>query len=219
MAKIDLARRAQIGRDRRARTRQQLIDAARALFTDYPVEAVTVDEVVDAAGLAKGTFYVHFDSLADLQTAVADSLASEFDELLQPRRLILSDPVERVAAGCLAFIAEARRKPAWGLLVARGAASMPNFAGATRERIGEDLRRAAATGRLGEVAPDLGLEVVAGIVLRTMQAIGEGRLFNAEPAEVVAAILRAIGVASRDARRIAGRVAEQAHEQPTAPQA
>jgi len=71
MARIDLARRAQIGRDRRARTRSQLIEAARALYGRSPIEAVTVDDVVAEAAVAKGTFYVHFDGLAELQAAVA----------------------------------------------------------------------------------------------------------------------------------------------------
>lgn len=60
MARIDPARRAQIGRDRRARTRSQLIEAARALYSRSAIEAVTVDEVVEEAAVAKGTFYVHF---------------------------------------------------------------------------------------------------------------------------------------------------------------
>src|SRR5271169_1657976 len=100
MARVDLARRAQIGRDRSARTRAELIEAARGLYAARNFDSVTVDEVVDAAGVAKGTFYVHFESLADLQSAIADELAHEFDELLQPRRLALDDPVERIAAGC-----------------------------------------------------------------------------------------------------------------------
>jgi AcrR family transcriptional regulator len=67
-------------RDRRARTRPQLIEAARALYALNPIEAVTVDNLVGEA-VAKGTFYVHFDGLAELQAAVADQLAHEFDEL------------------------------------------------------------------------------------------------------------------------------------------
>jgi AcrR family transcriptional regulator len=114
-------------RDRRARTRPQLIEAARALYALNPIEAVTVDNLVGEA-VAKGTFYVHFDGLAELQAAVADQLAHEFDELLQPRRLATEDPVERIAAGWEAFVGEALSNPAWGALVARSVLSMPNIA-------------------------------------------------------------------------------------------
>src|SRR5580704_14569850 len=121
MARIDLARGAQIGRDRRA------ADAARALYALNPIEAVTVDDLIGEA-VAKKTFYVHFDGLAELQAAVADQLAHEFDELLEPRRLATEGRVERIASGCGAFVGEALSNPAWGALVARGVLSMPNIA-------------------------------------------------------------------------------------------
>jgi AcrR family transcriptional regulator len=206
MARIDLARRAQIGRDRRARTRSQLVEAARTLYSRSPIEAVTVDEVVDEAAVAKGTFYVHFASLAELQAAVADELAQEFDELLQPRRLALLDPIERIGAGCGAFVGEALRNPAWGALVARGAVAMPNIARGARERLAEDVRRAAASGKLGDVTPELAVEFAIGIVLQAMQAAAEGRIAPSQAPNVVAAILRAIGVAPEAARDIALRV-------------
>ena len=206
MARIDLARRAQIGRDRRARTRSQLIEAARALYGRSPIEAVTVDDVVAEAAVAKGTFYVHFDGLAELQAGVADELAQEFDELLQPRRLATQDPIERIAAGCGAFVGEALRNPAWGALVARGAVSMPNIALVPRDRLIEDIRRAAASGRLGDVTPELAFEFAVGIVLQAMQAASERRIAPSQAPSVVAGILRAIGVKPEEAKIVAMRV-------------
>ena len=206
MARIDLERRAQIGRDRRARTRSQLIEAARALYSRHPIEAVTVDEVVNEAKLAKGTFYVHFASLAELQAAVADELAHEFDELLQPRRRAIPDPVERIAAGCGAFVGEALRNPAWGALVARGAVAMPNIAKGARERLAEDVRLASASGQLGDVTPELAFEFAVGVVLQAMQAAADGRLVPSQTPNVVSGVLRAIGVAPEAARDIALRV-------------
>jgi AcrR family transcriptional regulator len=46
-----------VDRDQR---RQQLIDAARALFADKGFHATTVDDITRAAGVAKGTFYLYF---------------------------------------------------------------------------------------------------------------------------------------------------------------
>ena len=54
----------------------------------------------------------------------ADELAREFDELLQPRRLSLDDPIERIAAGCGAFINQALHDPIWGALIVRAAAAI-----------------------------------------------------------------------------------------------
>jgi AcrR family transcriptional regulator len=206
MAKVDLARRAQIGRDRRARTRAELIRAARALYAARTFDSVTVDDVVNAAELAKGTFYVHFDGLDDLQNAVADELAREFDDLLQPHRLSLDDPLERIAAGCGAFLNEALHDPAWAALIARGAAAMPGIARVARGRLHEDIRRAAATGRLHGVAPDLAFEFVLGITVRAMQSAAEGRLKPKHAPVIVSGILRAIGVTAEQAQEIAFRL-------------
>jgi len=206
MAKIDLARRAEIGRDRRAKTRAQLMQAARALYSERAVESVTIDDLVNEAGVAKGTFYVHFDHLTDLQAAIAGELAQTFDDLLQPFRLRLADPIERVAAGCAAFIREALRDPAWGCLVARGAWALPTVAVAARTKMTEDLRQAAAKGRLGAITPELAFDVVTGIVLQTMRAACERRLSPSDAPAAVEAILRALGVVSDEAHAIVERV-------------
>jgi AcrR family transcriptional regulator len=214
MARIDLARRAQIGRDRRARTRAELIRAARALYAARTFDSVTVDDVVNAAEVAKGTFYVHFDGLDDLQSVVADELAREFDDLLQPRRLLLDDPLERIAAGCGAFINQALHDPAWAALIARGAAAMPDIARVARGRLNEDIRRAAATGRLHDVAPDLAFEFVLGITVRTMQSAAEGRLKPKHAPGIVGGILRAIGVTAEEAQEIAFRLVTPGRQKP-----
>src|SRR6476620_5851822 len=99
MVRVDLMRRAQIGRRLRAKSHAQLIRAARALFAIRPVDSITVDDVTREAELAKGTFYVHFQHLDDLRASVADELARELDDLLQPHRTAIADPVERIADG------------------------------------------------------------------------------------------------------------------------
>ena len=54
MANINLSRRAEIGREKRARTKSQLIAAAKALCSTRPWKSVTVDEVVNRGGSREG---------------------------------------------------------------------------------------------------------------------------------------------------------------------
>ena len=209
MARIDLARRAQIGRDKRAKTRAQLVAAARSLYARQPIESVTVDDLVGEAGVAKGTFYVHFTSLDEVRGAVADEMAQQLDDLLQPVRLALADPIERIAAGCAAFVGEALRNRVWAALVARGAAAMPEFGQAARVHLIEDLRLAAARGQLQETTPELAAEFTNGIVLQAIRSAAERRLVPEERSAVIAAILRAIGLSAGRARKIARRVVDR----------
>ena len=125
MAKINLERRAEIGAEKRARTRAQILAAANTLFAKRPWGSVTVDDLVAEAGVAKGTFYVHFDDMDALAAAVADDLIRTFDEMLQPYRLSIDDPLVRIAFGCNAFLEKALNDPVWASLVARMARSYP----------------------------------------------------------------------------------------------
>jgi AcrR family transcriptional regulator len=148
LVKIDLKRRAEIGRERRTKTRAQLVAAARFLFMSRSIASVTVEDVTRQARVAKGTFYSHFRRLDDLWAAVAAELVEAFADVADASRGFVTDPVEAIAVGCAAFIGEAQRDPAWGVLIARGTWAFPTVAGATRERLKTNLRLAQRQGRL-----------------------------------------------------------------------
>jgi AcrR family transcriptional regulator len=207
MAKINLERRAEIGREKRARTKAQLIVAANALFSQRPWESVTVDEVVKEAGVAKGTFYGHFNDMNELAAAVADELIHSFDELIQPHRLSTSDPLVRIAFGCQAFMARALEDRSWASLTARMGRSYRAVGQVARRRLSEDLREALKQSPQAGLSLQLGLEVVLGVILQVAAAIGEGRLADGDPPEAIRCILAAIGVGRRDAASIMAQVA------------
>lgn len=54
-------------------SRQELIDAAVAVFAGRGYEAATVEEVIVRAGLSKGTFYYNFGGKEDLFAAVLEA--------------------------------------------------------------------------------------------------------------------------------------------------
>ena len=208
MANINLERRAEIGREKRARTKAQLIAAAKALYSTRPWESVTVDEVVNEAGVAKGTFYTHFNDLNELAAVVAGELVKSFDELIQPLRLSLSDPLLRIAFGCDAFFQKSLDDRLWASLAARMARSYPTVGKVARKRFSEDLREALKQSAQAVLSPQLALEVSIGIVVQVMAAIGEGRLKDGDRTEAVRCILTAIGVGGRDAASICARLSD-----------
>jgi AcrR family transcriptional regulator len=206
MANIDPVRRAEIGREKRARTRAQLIAAATKLFAKRAVESVTVDEVVEEAGVAKGTFYVHFEDLRELTTAVAEELVASFDDLLQPVRLSLKEPALRIAFGCSCFLDKALTDPGWAGVVARMVAAAPNGGEVARHRVFEDLRAFSRGLPRGGISPQLSLEIVAGIMLQLLSAIAEGRLTSRDREPAIEAILRAIGLDAGQVKSVLARV-------------
>jgi AcrR family transcriptional regulator len=52
--------------DHKGKTRARIVEAARVLFNRHGFESVTIDQVMDAAGLTRGGFYNHFGSKDEL---------------------------------------------------------------------------------------------------------------------------------------------------------
>jgi AcrR family transcriptional regulator len=173
MAKIDLARRAEIGRERRERTRALLVDAVTMLLAERPREALTVDAVVDAAGVAKGTFYYHFQSIDELAAAVGEKLAESLDAVLAPARLELQDPIERLSFAFTKFLEKAISNPNWARLVVQSSQSPAEFARVIRANLKKDILEAIVEGRVSVRDPELAVDIVIGIWLQLTRGILE----------------------------------------------
>ncbi len=93
-------------RARREVRHQELIEAAIAVFATKGVSAASVDDIVRAAGVAKGTFYLYFATKDDAVNAVAASMVERVADRIGAAAADSSrSPVERL----LAFGAEVRQ--------------------------------------------------------------------------------------------------------------
>ena len=194
MAKIDLIRRAEIGREKRAKTRALILEAGAILLAERPPEALTVDAVVEAAGVAKGTFYYHFLSIGELAAAVGGMLGESFDEMLTPARLELRDPIARLAYGFTQFLEKASSDHVWARLVVQSPQS-PEFGRGVRENLKADLADAIAQGRLAVRDIELAADIVMGIVLQILRSIPERGARHDLIVDARDAMLRAVGAA------------------------
>jgi AcrR family transcriptional regulator len=94
-----------------ADTRQALVDAARALFTEQGYAATGTEEIVAAARVTRGALYHHFHDKTDLFRAVMEQIAREVAEHLIDAELsrpaVPSQPADawdEVRAGLRAFL-------------------------------------------------------------------------------------------------------------------
>jgi AcrR family transcriptional regulator len=193
MAKVDLARRAEIGREKRARTREQIVEAGATLLGERSPQALTVDAVVDAAGVAKGTFYYHFQSIDELAAAVGAKLGESFDEMLTPARLEFTNPVERLSFAFTQFLERAISDADWARLVVQSAQSPTEFGRGVRANLKADISEAIAKDRLSVRDVELAADIVIGIWIQVTRGILER---GAKPElinQANEAVLRAIG--------------------------
>jgi AcrR family transcriptional regulator len=89
-------------------TREALIAAARALFTERGYEEVGTEEIVRAAGVTRGALYHHFGDKASLLEATYERIEAESTERVA--RIVLGSelesPLEAMKAGVGAFLDE-----------------------------------------------------------------------------------------------------------------
>ncbi|WP_046869531.1 TetR/AcrR family transcriptional regulator [Microvirga massiliensis] len=193
MAKIDAARRAEIGQEKRARTRAQILDAGTMLLAERPPEALTVDAVVEAAGVAKGTFYYHFQSIEELAAAVGAKLGESFDDLLTAARLELPDPIARLSFAFTQFLDKAISDPIWARLVVQSSQAPTEFARGIRAHLKADLTEANDQGRLSVHDVELAADIVIGIWLQVVRGSLERRAASDLASQALNAVLRALG--------------------------
>ena len=65
--------------------RREIVAMAQKLFLEKEYEATSLNDVVSALGVAKGTVYHYFKSKEDLLDAVVSNMASDFLELMQTK--------------------------------------------------------------------------------------------------------------------------------------
>ena len=79
---------------RRRETRTQLLDAARLLFIARGVEQVSIDAITRSAGVAKGSFYNHFDSREALFEELLEQTLQRLLEQGLAQQPSYGDPLE-----------------------------------------------------------------------------------------------------------------------------
>ncbi len=79
---------------RRARTRQRLLEIAEELVRARGVEAVTIDDITEAADIARRSFYHHFESKHDLLVPIARAHTSSLNRRIDSLVADVEDPAE-----------------------------------------------------------------------------------------------------------------------------
>lgn len=88
----------------RAATRQDLLRAGRELAGKKPLSALRIDDIVERAGVAKGTFYLHFHDRAELLVTLHREFHDEVERMVAEASAGLANGAERLLAGSRAYL-------------------------------------------------------------------------------------------------------------------
>jgi AcrR family transcriptional regulator len=192
------------GERRRLRTRAALLAAARRVFAARGVEAATVQEITDAADVAKGSFYNHFDSKEDalraVVTASLEELGAALDRSLDARQ---RDPARVLAASLHHTLRACVEDPVLGWFVLRSAGLAEAAQAALGDRGRRDLARGRDAGRFRFDDLELTTTAIAGAAEAALRARLRGELPAGAELRLVELVLRLLDVPADEARSIA----------------
>jgi len=84
-------------RKRAMQTKQLLVNTAKALFLEYGYDATTIDNIADAAGVSRASFYTYFSSKTEIMIVAGadarDTSCAMFEKLGQVDRANLAEGI------------------------------------------------------------------------------------------------------------------------------
>ena len=161
-----------------SRNRRALIDAARKVFERDGFVDARVTDIADAAGLAHGSFYSHFDSKEDALAAVLGEIEEEMLHPSAPHPTSETDPVAAIEAANRAYLEAYRRNAKLMAVLEQVATVDQRFRRLRRRRTAAFVaRNADGIRRLQErgladpaIDPELGALAISAMVSRTAYA-------------------------------------------------
>ena len=113
----NLARRREIGHQRRERTRLRLLTAAARVLAEYGEQKATIDDFVHAAGVARGTFYYYYRTVDELIDDLWLHIGHDPFVEIQDACASISSPAERLTALTRLVFDVTAHNNAWGWVV------------------------------------------------------------------------------------------------------
>jgi AcrR family transcriptional regulator len=190
---------------RKARTRQALIDAAVRLIAAGRGDRASIQEITEAADIGFGSFYNHFESKEQLFQTASEEALERWGRMLDQTCAGIDDPAKVFAvsvrvSGRLGWTHPDLARFLTGLGL--DALDMPR---GLAPRALRDIKKGQAAGRFTVPDADIALGAVAGGLLGLLRACQQHpRRINETAADHLAeAMLRMLGIAPAEARRIA----------------
>jgi AcrR family transcriptional regulator len=200
---VDPGRRAEIGRQRRARTRAAIIAAAFEIFGEENGLLARIEDVVEQAGVTRATFYNHFNGMADLREALTHEVTHELLSSVTRTISPMPDARERAAAAVRFYLRRACSDRRWGWSMLNLSASGLIFGAETCRQAERTISEGIADGVFPIVSAQLGRDILLGTALAAMGSMVRQTLPADYPEAVAGHILHALGVDLDLARSIA----------------
>lgn len=203
MAIVDLQRRAEIGRERRARTRSKILSAAFNCFGHEAGLFTSAEDIATAAGVTRVTFYNHFANLGELRDALSSELTQDFLEAVTETVARLDDPRARASVATRSYLHRARGDKRWAWSMLNLSASGVIFGTETYKQAEITVREGMDAGLLSIRDSVLGRDLILGSALAAIATMLRQETEPDYPEAIVERILAGLGVSADMAKALA----------------
>lgn len=189
--------RAPRGDRRRQRTRSAIIAAGQQLFATRSMEGVSIDDIVEAADVAKGSFYNHFEDKEGLAATIIELVQGDCEHHVFVANQDVEDAAARVARALAVMVRYAHDHPDRLQAMLALSNRRTNVQAPLNAGVAHDIRIGLDTGCFKGVTVESGVLIVLGLIGVAVDFLS-GEEAATPPAQVVAemgaALLRALGV-------------------------
>jgi AcrR family transcriptional regulator len=198
-------RRAEIALQRRARTRQRLIEATAKVLAERGESRITIDACIRAARVARGTFYNYFPRREDVLDALWAHVGRTPFQAIRRACVSIEDPAERLAVQIRLLIERAAAEPIWGWVIYGLSDSDETLNDELKSFPLPELEAGHAAGRFGATDPRIHRDVLVGSVRAAIRSVLAGSALPDYASEVAIVLLRGLGIDPAEATALGRR--------------
>lgn len=194
------------------RTRAALIDAGRRLLVENSIDAIAIGEIVNAAGVAKGSFYNHFSDRESFVHAIRESIREEIETLVEKLNEGISDPASRVARAMAIYVDYMVADRQRAIVLFRLVSGLASAQNPLNQGVLRDVTDGLLGGRFIVPSADVGaLFVLGASIIALMRVVEEP---NRSSAAVLAQqlsglLLRGLGLTTHESEAISAAAVHQ----------
>lgn len=193
------------GHKKRARTFEDLLDAAARVFSRKDAILTTFLEIADEARVASGTVHNYFKSKDELIDAAAVKLIERMNALVWTECQLVEDPALRLAMLIKSSLQLTSDDHDWGRAVLRLVAATDRTSEKLTNRLPLILEEGRKSGRMKFRDPVAAQILVGGSIIAAMRCVSAGEKPGPLGEHLSEHMLLALGLNAKDALDIAKR--------------
>jgi len=160
---------------RRTKTREALLSAGRRLMAARARNGFTVDDIVQSAGVGKGSFYNHFPDKDALAAEIYRTIRAKEESEIEAVNAAVQEPAARIARAMAIYARFALTLPDEARIITRGQVDALSIEAAANAGLVRDIAEGLRTGKLATPSIEAAALLVIGqttVLMSRLQTVG-----------------------------------------------